>query len=40
MRHPEAIVHHGTFGAAHIARWWLAVHGPDADRSPAGGEAR
>lgn len=41
MRHPEAIVHHGTFGAAHIARWWLAVHGPEADRSlPAGGEAR
>lgn len=30
VRHPEAIVHHGPFTAAHIARWWLAVHGPKA----------
>ena len=30
VRHPEAIVHHGPFTAEHIARWWLAVHGPKA----------
>lgn len=39
MRHPEAIVHHGPFTAAHIARWWLAVHGPKARPDELGAEA-
>lgn len=37
MAHPDAIVHHGPFNAAHIARWWLAVHGP-ARAGRTGGE--